>query len=127
MEEESNGSRVRLWKKEIQKLADEINMEISICHFPPGTSKWNKIEHKLFSYISLNWRGKPLTSYEVVVNLIGSTTTSKGLKVKSELDENIYEKGIKVPDEDFKKINITKDEFHGEWNYKIRPNSPDKV
>jgi transposase len=123
----SNGSRVRLWKKEIQKLADEINMEISICHFPPGTSKWNKIEHKLFSYISLNWRGKPLTSYEVVVNLIGSTTTAKGLKVKSELDENIYEKGIKVPDEDFKKINIIKDEFHGEWNYTIRPNSSNRV
>ena len=117
----SNGSRVRLWKKEIQKLADEINMEISICHFPPGTSKWNKIEHKLFSYISLNWRGKPLTSYEVVVKLIGSTTTAKGLKVKSELDKNIYKKGIKVPDEDFKKINIIKDKFHGEWNYTIQP------
>jgi transposase len=117
----SNGSRVRLWKKEIQKFANEINMEISICHFPPGTSKWNKIEHKLFSYISLNWRGKPLTSYEVVVNLIGSTTTVKGLKVKSELDKNTYEKGIKVSDEDFKKINIIKDKFHGEWNYTIQP------
>ncbi len=96
-------------------------MEISICHFPPGTSKWNKTEHKLFSYISLNWRGKPLTSYEIVVNLIGSATTDKGLKVKSELDKNTYEKGIKVPDEDFKKINLIKDKFHGEWNYTIRP------
>jgi len=117
----SNGSRTRLWKKELQKLADELNMEISVCHFPPGTSKWNKIEHRLFSYISLNWRGKPLTSYEVVVNLIGSTTTTKGLKVKSELDTNKYEKGIKVSDEDFKKINIRRDSFHGEWNYTIVP------
>jgi len=118
---ESNGSRVKLWKKEIQKLADELNMEISICHFPPGTSKLNKIEHKLFSYISMNWRGKPLTSYEVVVNLIGSTTTAKGLKVRSELDKNKYEKGIKVSDEEFKRLNIIKDEFHGEWNYTILP------
>ena len=117
----SNGSRVRLWKKEIQDLANELNMDISICHFPPGTSKWNKIEHKLFSYISLNWRGKPLTSYEVVVKLIGSTTTASGLKVLSELDTNTYEKGIKVLDKDFKKINIVKDDFHGEWNYTIRP------
>lgn len=117
----SNGSRVKLWKKEIQELANEINMEISICHFPPGTSKWNKIEHKLFSYISLNWRGKPLTSYEVVVKLIGSTKTNKGLMVFSELDENTYEKGIKVLDKDFKRINILKDNFHGEWNYTILP------
>ncbi len=117
----SNGSRVRLWKKEIQALAEEINMEISICHFPPGTSKWNKIEHKLFSYISLNWRGKPLTSYEVVVNLIGATSTTKGLEVRSELDRDKYEKGIKVSDKDFKKINIIRDIFHGEWNYTIQP------
>jgi hypothetical protein len=117
----SNGSRTRLWKKELQNLANELNMEISVCHFPPGTSKWNKIEHRLFSYISLNWRGKPLTSYEVVVNLIGSTTTTKGLKVKSELDTNRYEKGIKVSDEDFKKLNIHRDSFHGEWNYTILP------
>ncbi len=119
----SNGSRVRLWKKEIQTLAKEINMEISICHFPPGTSKWNKIEHKLFSYISLNWRGKPLTSYEVVVNLIGATSTTKGLEVRSELDRDKYEKGIKVSDKDFKKINIIRDIFHGEWNYTILPTS----
>lgn len=119
----SNGSRVRLWKKEIQDLSNELNMEISICHFPPGTSKWNKIEHKLFSYISLNWRGKPLTSYEVVVKLIGSTTTASGLKVFSELDTNKYAKGIKVLDKDFEKINITRDTFHGEWNYTISPQS----
>ena len=117
----SNGSRTRLWKKELQNLANELNMEISVCHFPPGTSKWNKIEHRLFSYISLNWRGKPLTSYEVVVNLIGSTTTTKGLKVKSELDTNRYEKGIKISDKDFKEINIHRDSFHGEWNYTILP------
>lgn len=123
----SNGSRVRLWKKEIQNLADETNMNISVCHFPPGTSKWNKIEHKLFSYISLNWRGKPLTSYEVVVNLIGSTTTTKGLKVKAELDRKRYEKGIKVSDKDFKTINIVKDSFHSEWNYTIQPNQIKKM
>jgi len=117
----SNGSRVRLWKKEIQNLANELNMEITVCHFPPGTSKWNKIEHRLFSYISLNWRRKPLTSYEVVVNLIGSTTTTNWLKVKSELYTNTYKKGIKVLDKDFKKINIHKDKFHGEWNYSILP------
>lgn len=117
----SNGSRVRLWKKELQDLANEIDMEISVCHFPPGTSKWNKIEHRLFSYISLNWRGKPLTSYEVVVKLIGSTKTIKGLKVQSELDENTYKKGIKVSDADLKKINLHKDFFHGEWNYTISP------
>ena len=119
----SNGSRVRLWKKEIQNLADELKIDISVCHFPPGTSKWNKIEHKLFSYISLNWRGKPLTSYEVVVKLIGSTTTACGLKVLSELDTNTYEKGIKVLDKDFKMINIEKDDFHGEWNYTIKHQS----
>ena len=117
----SNGSRTRLWKKEIQNLANELNMEISICHFPPGTSKWNKIEHRLFSYISINWRGKPLTSYEVIVNLIGSTTTSKGLKVKSELDTNIYTTGIKISNEELEKINIKRDDFHGEWNYTISP------
>jgi hypothetical protein len=96
-------------------------MEITVCHFPPGTSKWNKIEHRLFSYISLNWRRKLLTSYEVVVNLIVSTTSTNGLKVKSELDTNTYKKGIKVLDKDFKKINIHKYKFHREWNYSILP------
>ncbi len=117
----SNGSRVRLWKKELQKLSTEIGLKITVCHFPPGTSKWNKIEHRLFSYISKNWRGRPLTSYEVAVNLIASTTTSKGLKVKCELDTNKYETGKKISDEEFKKINIIRDEFHGEWNYTILP------
>jgi len=118
----SNGSRVRLWKKELQKLSTEIGLKITVCHFPPGTSKWNKIEHRLFSYISQNWRGKPLVSYEVAVNLIASTTTTKGLKVKCELDTNSYETGIKISDAEFKKINIIKDEFHGNWNYMISPN-----
>lgn len=119
----SNGSRVRLWKIELQALADEIGMEIRVCHFPPGTSKWNKIEHRLFSFISQNWRGKPLISHEVMVNLIASTRTEKGLKVRCELDENSYPKGIKVPDKKFAEINIKRHEFHGEWNYTIRPTS----
>ena len=118
----SNGSRVRLWKKELQKLSTEIGLKITVCHFPPGTSKWNKIEHRLFSYISKNWRGRPLTSYEVAVNLIASTTTSKGLKVKCELDTNKYETGKKITDKEMEKINIIRDEFHGEWNYTILPN-----
>jgi len=117
----SNGSRVRLWKKELQKLSNETGLKISVCHFPPGTSKWNKIEHRLFSYITKNWRGRPLTSYEVAVNLIASTTTSKGLKVKCELDTNKYETGIKISDKEMKQINIIKDEFHGDWNYTIVP------
>ena len=97
-------------------------MEITVCHFSPGTSKWNKIEHKLFSFISMNWQGKPLESYQTVVNLIGATKTKKGLKVKAVLDENIYEKGIKISDEDLGKINLLRHEFHGEWNYTISKN-----
>lgn len=119
----SNSSRSRLWKQEIQKFSDEIGMQIRVCHFPPGTSKWNKIEHKLFSFISMNWRGKPLTSLQVIVNLIGATKSKSGLKIKTSIDENIYEKGLKVSDEEFKKINIEKDAFHGEWNYVIKPSN----
>lgn len=118
----SNGSRVRLWKLELQQLADEFSMPIRVSHFPPGTSKWNKIEHRLFSYISLNWRGKPLVSHEVIVNLIAATTTRKGLTVRAELDSNRYPKGIKVSDEDFAAIRLIRDDFHGEWNYTITPN-----
>jgi len=118
----SNGSRVRLWKIEIQKFANETNMEISICHFPPGTSKWNKIEHRLFSHITQNWRGKPLISHEVIVNLIANTTTRTGLKVKCELDTNKYQKGTKISDKQFAKVNIKREEFHGEWNYVIYSN-----
>jgi transposase len=117
----SNGSRVRLWKRELQGLADEIGLDISVHHFPPGTSKWNKIEHRLFSFITLNWRATPLVSYQVIVDLIANTTTRTGLSVRSELDTNSYPKGITVPDDEMAAINIVRDEFHGEWNYTIRP------
>ncbi|MHB1267716.1 MAG: ISAzo13 family transposase [Acidithiobacillus ferriphilus] len=118
----SNGSRVRLWKLELQSLADELNLPIRVCHFPPGTSKWNKIEHRLFSYISMNWRGRPLVSHEVIVNLIAATTTSKGLKVRAAIDPTPYPKGIKVTDAEFAAIQLDRDDFHGEWNYVISPN-----
>ena len=118
----SNGSRVRLWKLELQRLADELNLTIRVSHFPPGTSKWNKIEHRLFSYISLNWRGQPLVTHEVIVNLIAATTTRKGLKVRAELDTAQYQKGIKVTDAEFAAIRIARDNFHGDWNYVISPN-----
>ena len=117
----SNGTRVRLWKIELQKFANETGLIISVCHLPPGTSKWNKVEHRLFSYISQNWRGKPLVSHEVIVNLIASTTTRTGLTVKCELDTNSYTKGIKVTDGELGQVNIIRDEFHGEWNYSIHP------
>lgn len=118
----SNGSRVRLWKFELQRLADEIKIPIHISHLPPGTSKWNKIEHRLFSYISMNWRGQPLISHEVIVNLIAGTTTRKGLKVYAELDDSSYPSGIKISDAEFESIRITRNEFHGEWDYRIDPN-----
>ena len=117
----SNGSRVKLWKKELQKLSTEIGMDITVCHFPPGTSKWNKIEHRLFSYISKNWRGRPLESLEIVVSLIKATGTEKGLEVDCELDENKYQTGITVTEEEIEAINIIRREFHGEWNYTIFP------
>lgn len=117
----SNGSRVRLWKVELQKLANELGMTIHVCHFPPGTSKWNKIEHRMFCHITQNWRGRPLTSKEVVVNLISNTRTQKGLQIKASLDENNYKTGIKVPNKEMNAIAIEKAKFHGEWNYKIKP------
>jgi hypothetical protein len=119
----SNGARVRLWKLELQKLADETGLEITICHLPPGTSKWNKIEHRLFSFISLNWRGKPLVSHQVIVNLIAATTTKSGLRVRAELDPGKYPKGVKVSDEEVAAIRLERDKFHGEWNYTILPRS----
>jgi stage V sporulation protein SpoVS len=119
----SNGSRVRLWKLELQQLSDELGIPIRVSHFPPGTSKWNKIEHRLFSHISMNWRGQPLVSHEVIVNLIAATTNRKGLKVRAELDSKPYPKGIKVTDEEFAAICILRDEFHGEWNYTITPSN----
>jgi hypothetical protein len=117
----SNGTRVRLWKVALQRLTDQTGLRISVCHFPPGTSKWNKIEHRMFSYISLNWRGKPLISHEVIVNLIAGTTTRTGLKIQAELDTNVYPKGIQVTDEELEKVQIQKADFHGEWNYTILP------
>jgi hypothetical protein len=117
----SNGARLRLWKLELQKLADETGLEIAVCHFPPGTSKWNKIEHRLFSAITQNWRGKPLVSHETVVNLIAATTTRTGLKVRSELDTNEYPKGVKVGDAEMKSLYHQADTFHGEWNYSLLP------
>ncbi len=120
----SNGSRLRLWKLELQKLADETRLRIAVCHFPPGTSKWNKIEHRLFSFISKNWRGKPLTSLQVIVSLIAATTTATGLKVHSELDTASYQPGIKVSDKDVSEINLRRDKFHGDWNYEVHPQNP---
>jgi len=117
----SNGRRCRLWKVELQELADEIGLRISVCHFPPGTSKWNRIEHRMFCHITENWRGRPLVSREVVVNLIGHTKTKTGLSIRSELDEGSYPTGRKVSDEQMKDLVIKRDKFHGEWNYTILP------
>ena len=117
----SNGYRVRLWRLQLQHLADELGLAVQVCHFPPGTSKWNKIEHRMFCHITHNWRGRALLSRETVVNLIGSVTTAQGLRVKAALDENIYDAGIKVSDAELAAVAIERDEFHGEWNYRIRP------
>lgn len=118
----SNGSRCRLWKIQLQKLSNEINMAITVCHFPPGTSKWNKIEHRMFSYISQNWRGRPLISHEVIVSLIANTKTKKGLYIEAELDNGRYQTGIKVSNNELKNVNICPADFHGEdWNYTIKP------
>jgi hypothetical protein len=117
----SNGVRLRLWKLELQKLADETGLSISVCHFPPGTSKWNKIEHRLFSFISSNWRGEPLRDYETIVNLISRTTTAKGLQVTCRLDRRKYPTGRKVTDDEIKRVNLAQNKFHGEWNYTIHP------
>lgn len=117
----SNGSRLRLWKVELQKLADELDLTIAVCHLPPGTSKWNKIEHRLFSYISQNWRGKPLISHEVIINLIAATTTKTGLEVRCGLDTQSYPTGIVVSDDELGQVNLQRSDFHGEWNYSISP------
>lgn len=117
----SNGSRLRLWKWEIQRFADELGFPIFVSHFPPGTSKWNKVEHRLFSFISINWRGKPLTSYETIVNLIARTTTVKGLRVRCKLDKRHYPTGRTVSVEDMASLKIKRADFHGEWNYNIEP------
>jgi hypothetical protein len=117
----SNGNRLRLWKIELQKLANETGLEIGVCHFPPGTSKWNRIEHRLFSYITINWRGKPLYSLQTIINLISGTTTSTGLKVYARLDDSTYPDKIRVPDDEIKAVNLHGDQFHPEWNYTIKP------
>ena len=117
----SNGYKVRLWKWSLQKLANVLKMEIHVCHFPPGTSKWNKIEHRMFSFITMNWRGKPLTTLETIINLIGNTKTKNGLKIKVGVDKRKYIKGKKISNQDFESIRIKRCNFHGEWNYVIKP------
>ena len=117
----SNGNRTRLWKLELQRLADETGLEIEVCHFPPGTSKWNKIEHRLFSFITMNWRGKPLVSLETIINLISGTTNSTGLEVYARLDDGVYPDKIKVTDAELGTINLAGQQFHPEWNYIITP------
>jgi Rhodopirellula transposase DDE domain len=117
----SNGHRVRLWKVELQALANTLRVPITVCHLPPGTSKWNKIEHRLFSFLTINWRGKPLRSFQTIVQLIAATTTTTGLTVRAELDENKYPKGVKTSDAKFAAINIARHPFHGDWNYTISP------
>jgi hypothetical protein len=119
----SNSSRNRLWKVALQEVANDLGLELQVCHFPPGTSKWNKIEHRLFCFITQNWRGRPLTSYEVIVNLISNTTTQAGLTVRAAVDTTHYETGIEVSDEQLTRVNCTPASFHGEWNYTIRPQS----
>ncbi len=116
----SNGSRVRLWKTELQEFADQNDLDVTVCHFPPGMSKWNKIEHRMFSYITMNWRSRPLVTYEIIVELIGNTRTGTGLKISSALDPGEYEKGRKVSDEELEKLKLIRDDFHGEWNYTIK-------
>lgn len=117
----SNGVRVRLWKRELQNLANELGIAITVCHLPPGTSKWNRIEHRLFSFITQNWRGKPLVSHQAIVQLIAATATDTGLKVRSEVDPNSYPGDVKITDDEMDAINILRHKFHGDWNYTIRP------
>jgi hypothetical protein len=117
----SNGVRNRLFKRELQRFSDESGLSISVCHYPPATSKWNKIEHRLFSYISINWRAKPLVSLETVIELVSHTTTKEGLSVRAMVDQNTYPTGIKVTDEELEKLNIVAEAFHGEWNYTVKP------
>ncbi len=117
----SNNPRTRLWRLELQRLADRTGLNIRVCHFPPGTSKWNKIEHRMFSFVSLNWRGRPLESLEIVINLIAATTTNTGLQIHARLDDSTHERGIEVTDEQLAAVNITQHTFHGDWNYTITP------
>ncbi len=122
----SNGYRTRLWKVELQKLADELGLRMGVCHFPPGTSKWNKIEHRMFCHITQNWRGRPLISLEVIVNLIATTPTEKGLTIQAALDTKPYPKGIEISDQEIAQLNLRPQKFHGEWNYTISPRTREK-
>jgi hypothetical protein len=117
----SNAPRTRLWRVELQRLADSTGLQIRVCHFPPGTSKWNKIEHRMFSFVSLNWRGKPLESLEVIISLIAGTTTNMGLKIYAQLDDRTYDRGVEVSDQQLAAVDITRHQFHGDWNYTIMP------
>ena len=123
----SNSPRARLWKVSLQALADDLGLALDVCHFPPGTSKWNKIEHRLFSVITQNWRGKPLVSHQTIVNLIANTTTSTGLIVKADLDTNHYDTEIKVSDEELAGLRLQRHEFHGDWNYTMSPSRKKKL
>jgi hypothetical protein len=123
----SNGSRCRLWKVALQELAVRLELPVHVCHFPPGTSKWNKIEHRMFCHITQNWRGRPLVSHEVIINLIANTSTQTGLKIRAELDARTYPTGIKVTDEELAAVNLKRDKFHGEWNYSILPPHKNKI
>ena len=120
---ESHGSRNRAWKYHLQQFADQSGLSITVCHYPPGTSKWNKVEHRMFSFISLNWQGKPLVSYETVINLIGATRTATGLRVKAKLDTRFYEAGVKITDAEMEQINLRTHRTNPEWNYTISPRS----
>jgi hypothetical protein len=119
----SNGYRIRAWKTELARFAADTGLQVTVCHFPPGTSKWNKVEHRLFAHVSMNWRGRPLESHEAVVELIGATTTRAGLTVQAELDQGRYPLGVKVSDQELAAVPIRRHEFHGEWNYGVVPNS----
>jgi len=123
----SNGSRCRLWKVAWQDLATALGLRIRVCHFPPGTSKWNKIEHRMFSHITQNWRGRPLVSHEVIINLIANTATQQGLIIQAELDTGVYPTGIKVSDEELALVNLSREDFHGDWNYSIAPGRKKKL
>jgi hypothetical protein len=117
----SNGSRVRLWKWALQQFANRTGLTITVCHYPPGTSKWNKIEHRLFSHIAMNWRGKPLVNLATIVSLIGETTTDTGLRIRSEIDESLYPKAVKITDDQMARLQLTPHTFHGDWNYTLTP------
>ncbi len=117
----SNGYRLRAWKVELQRFADEVGLRISVSHFPPGTSKWNKIEHRLFCHITQNWRGKLLNTFETIVDLIGNTRTAAGLKVNAKLDKRKYPTGVSIPDQEMAELSLIRKEFHGDWNYEFRP------